>query len=352
MENSPSIDRSSVPDWNFIILMNEFDDDYWDDDFERANPEAFHALSNINRKCSSVEQYEEQMEIYNKYIPEAEAFYGGPLAIKFLREEFENVKGLPRPPKLKSKLMKKYIEGAYYQHGKYVPKINESVIKAAEDKIQSDIKLEEVKFVEPEVSKEFIRKTAKVINESRLSVAHKASEISFNTDIIAQIAANADMLSANPYMEINAALTNGLASLSIEEHEKLYDENAEEEALLKEREPIDGSDDDVPSYSSRDSYAKRNRSSIYIAKVLDKAGQMPFTRDQVNGMTESRKSMLSNYFGKEAFMTPKQLKKLKKQRKKEMQRYQEMYAQSQADTNRALANILTSNSIINRMKYD
>ena len=49
--------------------MNDFDDDYWDDDFERYNPEAFYALSNLNRKCNTIEMYEEQKEIYEKYLP-------------------------------------------------------------------------------------------------------------------------------------------------------------------------------------------------------------------------------------------------------------------------------------------
>ena len=40
MENSKNqVDRSSVPEWNFTILMNDFDDDYWDDDFERYKNE-------------------------------------------------------------------------------------------------------------------------------------------------------------------------------------------------------------------------------------------------------------------------------------------------------------------------
>lgn len=344
------VDRSSVPEWNFTILMNDFDDDYWDDDFERYNPEAFYALSNLNRKCNTIEMYEEQKEIYDKYIPEAEKFYGGPLAIKFLRKEFGNVKGLPKPPKLKNKLMKKYVEGAYYQLGKYVPKIDTSVLKSAEHEQLAGVDFSNVKFVPPDVPKEVLKKTAKIIADSRLTGNTKASTVSFSTDIISQIAENVDAISNNPFLDIDKAISGNLSMLSLDEHERLYDERVEAEKLAAEREEL-STDDEVSYGSTYGSYRSRLKSSIYVYKSLEKAGQKPFADEQLAEMSDARKQLLSNYLGAETVMTPKELKKLKKQRKKELKKYNEDFAKHRSETNRALANILSSQSILNRIKY-
>ena len=351
MENSKNqVDRSSVPEWNFTILMNDFDDDYWDDDFERYNPEAFYALSNLNRKCNTIEMYEEQKEIYEKYLPEAEKFYGGPLAIEFLRKEFGNVKGLPRPPKLQGKLMKKYVEGAYYQLGKYIPKIDSSVIKEAEREQLKGVDFSNVKFVPPDEPKEVLRKTAKLIADSKLTGNHKASSVSFSTDIISQIAENVDVIANNPFMDIDKALFSNLSTLSLAEHERLYDEREEAEKLAAEREELSSSED-ISYGSTIGNYRNRLRSSIYVYKSLEKAGQKPFADEQLAEMSQGRKDLLANYLGAEAVLTPKELKKLKKKRKKEMKQYEEQYSRHQSETNRALSNILSSQSILSKIKY-
>lgn len=110
-------------------------------------------------------------------------------------------------------------------------------------------------------------------------------------------------------------------------------------------------DDEVSYGSTYGSYRSRLRSSIYIYKSLEKAGQKPFADEQLAEMSQARKDLLSNYLGAETVMTPKEIKKLKKQRKKEMKKYESEYAKHQSDTNRALSNILSSQSILNRIKY-
>lgn len=93
----------NLPKWVNTVLTNEFENDsYWVQGIEQDCPEAYAAISNIQKSPSNVQTYLESLEIYNKYIGEIVDYYGGQQSIDaYIKTWGKMPPGYCPPPKLK-----------------------------------------------------------------------------------------------------------------------------------------------------------------------------------------------------------------------------------------------------------
>lgn len=91
-----------VPDWNFLILPNYYEDDeYWTSEIEEACPEAYTAIANLNNKFRDPREWVKACKIYDKYIGQLIDYYGGKIAVlAYYEENGEYPKGIRLRPKL------------------------------------------------------------------------------------------------------------------------------------------------------------------------------------------------------------------------------------------------------------
>lgn len=344
---SEEINRDQIPDWNFKILINDFGDDYWDDDFESSHPEAFKALSNLNDVYGTIPEYEEAIEIYDKYIGEAEEFYGGKMAMKYLKKTFGNIKGYKKRPKLKSKLRKHYSEDVIYRTGRFYEPLTDVETYELDKKAFGDNGKDPSTF---EYDYPYIdrnrRRAAKAALTNNILGRNKAgSEITFATDIISQIAYNYENnVDFFDNIDIRRDFSKrDLSDLSIEEHERLYDvEHEPQYNDLSGSDLLNNGDGMVYSMGTQSRYLNKLSVSAYVYRALVEANQLPFTKEELDNMSDARKKFYSSELGIEAVMTPHELKKYKKKRRKQMKQYEKEYKQHQAVSSRALAAMMTS----------
>lgn len=92
-----------LPKWVNTVLTNEFEDDpYWKRGIEQDCPEAYKAISNLQKSPSNVQTYLEAMETYNKYIGEIVEYYGGQQSVDAYIAAYNRLPpGYVFPPKLK-----------------------------------------------------------------------------------------------------------------------------------------------------------------------------------------------------------------------------------------------------------
>ena len=93
----------NLPKWVNTVLTNEFENDpYWVEGIEQDCPEAYAAISNIQKSPSNVQTYLESLEIYNRYIGEIVEYYGGQQSIDaYIASQGKMPPGYCLPPKLK-----------------------------------------------------------------------------------------------------------------------------------------------------------------------------------------------------------------------------------------------------------
>lgn len=334
---------NGIPAWNFELLINIFEDDpYWDVTLQEDNPEAYEAISSIGKKYGSIPEYEKAMELYNKYEPEIIEYYGGQKAVDFIIEEFDIIPvGIIKPPKLKSKLKAKYIEGITYSTGDYYEPVT------PEDQVEWDHdRFTEEGNPEGDEIPLLTRSLKRALRATTIKKQMSASSIMFNTDIISQIRNGSPI---NHDTDKDDRL-----SLSLEEHEALYEkrhlpkynklDSAEITALLK------GSDN---SNRVRYAYSSDNNASVdvFIKKQMINAGLNPFTDEQKKEMTRSELHRYASLLGHEYVYDEKMMKKLIKKSERaqkdydrEKRRYDKTYGSHTSSATRALANLLTARS--------
>ena len=81
-----SIEHNQIPDWNFTILVNDFDDGYWDTGVENECPKEFIAISNLSKKYRNYLDWASAMQIYEDNIQAIIDYYGGQMLIDFMFE--------------------------------------------------------------------------------------------------------------------------------------------------------------------------------------------------------------------------------------------------------------------------
>lgn len=91
-----------LPEWAKTILTNEFEDDpYWEYGIESECPEAYYAISNIQRAPSDINQFVHARTVYDEYIGDIIDYYGGLENIRAYMDEYgQYPPGYCDPPKL------------------------------------------------------------------------------------------------------------------------------------------------------------------------------------------------------------------------------------------------------------
>lgn len=343
-----------VPDWNFTILVNDFGDNYWNDDFERECPEAANALMNINRKCSDPAEYEEAIELYNRYIQEAYDFYGGKIAVDFIKKKTGQLpKGIKKPPKLNGKGKKKYIAGAQYDIGKFVPITDDNEMVRLTEKYDSRVSGEELQYSSEKLPREVRRQLRKdiggMISRRNARSSYKESTAMYTTDILAQVIMNQDKIINDPYSSAIDIGHDDTSNMSLEEHIALYDETHKEIDGPQEIDvPISQSNDRyvyANSYSS--SYAQKVANDTYVLELMKKANLTKFSSKELDRMSDEQKQKYRSVFGTEALMSKKESKALRKKYRKQTKQYKNDMTKHMSDSNRALASLLSSRSVVN-----
>lgn len=339
---------TEIPAWNFQVLINEFDDDnYWDLSLQEDMPEAYEAITSIGKKYSDISDYEDALDLYNKYEPKIINYYGGEKAIDFIIDEFDTIPiGIIKPPKLKGKLREKYMQGTFYGVGRYY------------DPITPDEQLEwdKGRFGEdgnpageeiPYVTRSLKRALRSVIAKRN----HVASTVVFDTDIISQIR-------DGNYASESENEQNNVGRLSYEEHLALYDKrHKEQDEPLTDAEISAIASNGVvntPKYILNDS--QKIPIDILVKKIMLNSGMNPIPEARRKTLSDAEKRRLTAYLGAENVYDYKHMRKLvkkseklMKQRDKEKKRYEDTYAKHRANADRALQTMLTSKSRVSRM---
>lgn len=343
-----------VPDWNFTILVNDFGDNYWNDDFERECPEAANALMNINRKCSDPAEYEEAVELYNRYIGVAYDFYGGKIAVDFIKKKTGQLpKGIKKPPKLTGHGKKKYIAGAQYDIGKYVPVVSKDEMKQLTEIYNVGISKKEPEYSADKLPRQIRRQLRKdiggMISRRNARSSYKESTAMYTTDILAQVIMNQDKIINDPYSSAIDSGRDDISTMSLDEHVALYDEtHKESEGLPEINVPVAESNDRyyyANSYSS--SYSQKLANDNYVLELMKKANLTRFSSKELDRMTDTQKQRYRSVFGTEALMSKKESKQLRKKYKKQTKQYKNDMTKHMSDSNRALASLLSSRSAVN-----
>ena len=353
----PEFNKNEIPEWNFIVLFNDFDDGYWDDDFETAAPEAFTALQNIKRKHGDPATYDEAMATYKKYIDVAYEFYGGKMAVEFIKETTgQYPKGIVPPPKLNKKGEKKYVAGAQYDIGKYVPTLTNDQQQAIAEEYVKDIDPEDIQFSDEKIPRNIRRRLRKDINDIRARnnarASYKDSTAQFTTDVITQIIMHSEDIINDPYRDIDDIIDDRNNGMGLKEHVKLYDKRHEyddDDYVIVDAPVVDN---DRYSYAGgmTSAYQQQIANDTYVLRIMQEHGMKAFTSKELEEMSPSRKAYYRNIFGIDAVMSEKERKKYNKQYKKQTKQYKKKMAKHTADSDRSLASLLSSRSVVNMLQ--
>ena len=337
---------NGIPAWNFQLLINVFEDDnYWDTSLADDMPEAYEAISSIGKKYSDIAEYEEALEIYNKYEPMIIDYYGGRDAVDYIIQEFDVIPvGIIKPPKLKSKLRAKYLQGVDYKYGAYYEPMS----------VKEQLKLDEGRFDEngnPNAGEliPLTRALKRAIRNMTTPDNRRASQVYFNTDIISQI--------RDGVVEEDMDSDERLYNMSIEEHIAYWDKEHEpvEQYMTQEqmRAFVTGS---KPQYSYSIQANQPITVDLMIKKAMLDAGLDPLSNEERKRLSPAELSRLATYLGADYVYDEKTRRKMLKREEKaaknaekERARYNANYEKHRASVDRALTDMLTARSRISRM---
>lgn len=346
-------DFSDIPDYVFNVLFNDFNDGYFDTSFEDEDPEAFKVLSNIGTRYNDPELYFDAIEKYDAYIGRADKYYGHKLGRKFAKRNNIPMKGYPKRPKPGGKAKKMVESGIILRTTKaYEPLDDNSIMEVDAKRFPS--RGENAVYDYPYLSRETKRAIRKEIRKDFNTVKTTASQYSVDTDIVMNITRPTYPQSQydNPISRVKK-----LDMLSIKEHRELYDANVineELESILSKEQILEEAGIIRTQYdmSAQSNYTLGMATSLLVAKKLDEAGQIPFRREAIETMSDSRKYVYMNNVGAQSVMTDREFKKYKKQSKKEMKKYRKQVENHRRSSNRALSSMLMSKSRANAIRLE
>ena len=331
----------------FEILINVFDDDnYWDMSLQEDMPEAYAAITSIGKKYSDITDYEDALELYNKYEPQIIEYYGGQKAIDFIADEFDVIPvGIIKPPKLRNKLREKYIQGISGGVGRYYDPVT------PEEQMEWDKNRfgEEGNPAGTELPN-ITRSLKRALRSTVIKKSMGASATAFNTDIISQIR-NGDFSSSDE------SARESIGNMSYEDHMKMYDKRYSEKYDKVSVEELRAYlNDTTPEYRYSMLPDSEIPIDILVKKLMIKSGLKPMTDEKRKHLTDRERSRLLSYIDATYVYDDKAMRKLikktekeNKNREKERSRYAKAYDKHVATTDRALTNLLTSRSRIARM---
>ena len=334
-----------IPAWNFELLVNVFEDDnYWDVSLQEDMPEAYEAITSIGKKYGNISDYEDALEIYNKYEPQIIEYYGGEKAIDFIVDEFDIIPvGIIKPPKLKNKLKAKYIEGINYSVGKYYEPIS------AEQQLEWDRGrfTDEGNPAGTEIPL-ITRSLKRALRATSIKKSSATSEVFFNTDIISQIQNGNYTISDEP---------DRCEHMSFDEHMRYYDErhSPQHEKLSQDEIKHILTGEETKQRYSLTTEAPITM-DILVKKLMIKSGLNPITKEKKAQMSRAELNRLASYLGPEYVYDDKTMKKLVKKSEKKKKRakaeYDKEYTKHTANVNRALADLLTKKSRLGRSDWE
>lgn len=218
---------SSLPNFVNVILTNEFEDDpYWTKGIETDLPEAYTAISNLQKSPSDPQKYMESLEIYRKYIGDIIDYYGGQNAIDaYYKENEEYPKGYMEPPKLRMKKeTKNFVKTGYIapKVGQYSRPLNIGELNSIGDEMFGvpEDEQEEIRLYKPK-NKAFrkqLKKTAESFSDHSKSDPYSSNlNLAARYNVIAQYFEQTQAASDADISEINTS------KMSIKELSDLYD---------------------------------------------------------------------------------------------------------------------------------
>ena len=342
-------DFSDIPGYVFNVLFNDFGDGYFDNSFEDEDPEAFKVLSNIGTRYNDPEEYLDALERYNTYIGRADKYYGHKLGRKFAKVNDIPMKGYPKKPKPGGKAKKMVESGIIWKTTKaYEPLDDESVLEI--DAMRFPSRGDAAEYDYPYLSRDEKRAIRKEIRKGFNTVKTTASQYAVETDIIMN-------MSRSTYQQYQyddpISRARNLGMLSIEEHRALYNETAgEEEYDIVDKSKVLELANSYSMTNQTNMYTLGMATSLLVAKNLSDAGQVPFRKDAIENMSDSRKNVYMSNIGAQAVMTDKEFRKHQKQSKKEMKRYIKEHERHVRSSDRALSSMLMSKSRARSIRLD
>ena len=343
-----------MPYWILIIVVNVFGDNYWSDSFEKECPEAAEALLNINEKYSDPAEYEAAIELYNRYIGVAYDYYGGKIAVKYIKKLTGLLpRGITNPPKMTDKCKKKYLAGAQFDIGKHVPIIDKDAMSKLTDIYNKGIDGSDPEYSEEKPPRQIRRQLRKdvagMISKRNARASYKESTAMYTTDILYQVIANRDKIINDPYSNILDDARDDIYNMSLDEHVRYYEDNNKEPDPLHEINVEVNDRNDRYSYANSYSlsYSQRLANDRYVLELMKRAGMTHFGKKELSRMSDEQKQRYRDVFGAEALMTKHESKKELKKYKKQTKQYKNDMTRHMSDSNRALASLLSSRSVVN-----
>ena len=344
---------NGIPEWNFQILVNVFEDDnYWDTSLKEDLPEVYEAITSIGRKYGDIAEYEEAMAKYNEYMPQVIDYYGGEKVVEYIMENYDIIPvGIIKPPKLKGKLKEKYIEGISYTTGKFYEPVSAEEQKEWDEERFANNSNPVAKDLPP-----LTRELKRAIKGFTRKPTLGAKSVYFNTDIISQI--------KNGDIDYDG-MTNEekIVALPVSELLKMYDKQHEDKPReLTNAEKLELINDGEESKMPINKYSVQQQivtTDMIIRKAMIKAGLNPITDKERAQLSTADIKRLAQFLGPEYVYDDKMMRKMmkksekmKKKSEKERERYNRSYSEHNANVNRALASLLSKRSKVARWEED
>lgn len=330
-----------VPEWNFIILPNYFDDDeYWSSNIEEECPEAYLAIANLGNKYENPREWINACQIYDQYIGKLIDYYGGEIAVQSYKEEYGSY---PPGIKLRPKLDKTKSNKAFRETGILPPeksKLFEPAIEMSSYVAQTidgisddDIKDMEIKAKKPKgVIRDMLLSDKRSFDAEQRVKNNYVTESSISLDVIANYYARKDGTTASAHNSDDRTLDQIIDQ---------YNESINHDQWE--------SDTDNSYYQSGGIIVSaKARARLEVAKALAASGIQPLNKKARKNMNADEIRLIRKEIG-ESVLSKKELKKARKQYK-DYTRKRERAAQS----DRELGMALTRNKLAlnNSMRLD
>ena len=336
-----------VPEWNFIILPNYFDDDeYWSSTIEEECPEAYLAIANIGKRYTNPRKWLEACQIYDEHIGTLIDYYGGEAAILSYKEMYGDY-----PPGIKSrpKLTKKSSNKAFRETGILPPaksKLYEPAIELSSYVAESidgitdeEIRNMEIKAKKPKgIMRDILLDDRRSIEAKERMRNTYTTDASVSLDVISNFYASKDGKTGHN--------TTTRDSRSIDQYVDEYNESINDE---NQWESLYETGKAGLQYM-HGSYLRTPEvlAKLEVAKTMAANGLPAINKAARKTMKEEVYQMIRSEVG-EPILT----KKEKKRAKKETKRYKENRERA-LQSDRYLSKVLTRNklAINNSMRLD
>lgn len=331
----------NLPKWVNTVLTNEFENDpYWVKGIEQDCPEAYAAISNIQKSPSNVQTYLESLEIYNKYIGEIVEYYGGQQSVDaYIASQGKMPPGYCPPPKLK---LRKETKG-FLKNGIVPQKIGEFITPCTGDELVEitkkmygdEISDEPVKTYLP--GKKMRKRLARI--DSKLK-GKNAYNRAYNNDLDNVV--DYDVIYQYAYTTENKD-TSLDATSEININELSYSELAE---YYDEQEKYEQEESMYPTEYLSSKATRRGGSSFYVSSNMSKANEWAkvlIDNGFEKGLRKYAKKLDSTtrrYIEHQTGFDVKSAKSLKKKKKK-YESYLEELGGKKEDSVRSLSQALS-----------